>query len=256
MNLSSVFYLGSCLIKINPLTRDEVRYIRTRIHYIWIGSIFCMMAGIRSLLFVDDYDMLRKIYVDILSDAGYLVTDASDAEQCMQALSRNIPDLILLDIMMKPVDGWETLLQIRSYPPALGVPVVMISGKAILPAEVIRYGPMTDGFLRKPLQNAGLISSIAEFFRWFESLKEQCAGARTKGADDAVVTSYFSLKRQERAINRMLSIIQKEYGGENDNPTVDIIADSISEIEAFLDEISQKIEKIESELGGMLEKTT
>ncbi len=213
------------------------------------------MTSARSLLFVDDYDMLRKIYVDILSDAGYQVTGASGADQCMQALLREVPDLILLDIMMKPVDGWETLLQIRSYPPALGVPVIMISGKAILPVEVTRFGPLTDGFFRKPLQNAVLIASIAEFFRWFEALQGQCAEARAKGADDAAVASYFSLKRQERAINRMLSIIQKEYGGGSDQTEVNSIADSISEIITFIKEISQKIEIIESDLSGMLDIT-
>ncbi|MFH0968272.1 MAG: response regulator [Methanobacteriota archaeon] len=213
------------------------------------------MTGTRSLLFVDDYDMLRKIYVDILSDAGYQVTDASSAKQCMEALSKKIPDLILLDIMMKPVDGWETLLQIRAYPPALGVPVVMISGKAILPVEVIRYGPLIDGFLRKPLQNAILIASIAEFFGWFEALKVQCASARAKGADDSVVAEYFSLKRQDKAIKRMLSIIQKEYGGGSDRIAVDSITDSINEIETFHEGITQRLEIVEPRLSGMLDLT-
>ena len=209
-----------------------------------------MMVGTRSLLFVDDYDMLRKIYVDILSDAGYQVMDASGAEQCMQALTEKIPDLILLDIMMKPVDGWETLLQIRAYPPSSGIPVVMISGKAILPSEVTRYGPLTDGFLRKPLQNAALISSIAEFFTWFEALKTQCEEARAKGADDAAVTSYFSLMRQERAVNRMLEIIRNEYGAGSDQMAADIIAESISEIEKSLADITRKIQITEPGIKG------
>jgi two-component system, OmpR family, response regulator len=213
------------------------------------------MSGSRSLLFVDDYDMLRKIYVDILSDAGYQVMAASGAEQCMQALTRKIPDLILLDIMMKPVDGWETLLQIRSYPPALNVPVVMISGKAILPAEITRYGPLTDGFLRKPLQNATLIASIEEFFGWFEALTTQCDAARARGADEATVTSYFTLKRQERSVSRMLSIIRKEYGSGSDQMAAEIITDSINEIEDFIREISEKIATDEVGMNTMQDKT-
>jgi DNA-binding NtrC family response regulator len=206
------------------------------------------MADTRSLLFVDDYDMLRKIYVDILYDAGYQVIDAAGAEQCMQALSRNVPDLILLDIMMKPVDGWETLLQIRSYSPAIGIPVIMISGKAILPGEVTRYGPLIDGFLRKPLQNATLISSIADFFSWYEALKAQCDAARIQGINESTVTTFLSLKRQERAINRMLQIIRNEYGSGSDQMAAKIIADSIREIEILLEGISCRIKDAEEEM--------
>ena len=206
------------------------------------------MSGSRSLLFVDDYDMLRKIYVDILSDAGYQVMEAADAVLCMEALSKAIPDLILLDIMMKPVDGWETLLQIRSFPPAAGVPIVMISGKAILPAEVVRYGPLIDGFLRKPLQNAALIASIAEFLSWFEDLKAQCEDARAHGVDDASVASFFSLKRQDHSITRMLTMIRKEYGSGSDQMAADIIAESINEIEVFHTDI---IRKIQANVVGM-----
>ena len=208
-----------------------------------------MMVGVRSLLFVDDYDMLRKIYVDILTDAGYQVMDASGAEECMQALSRKVPDLILLDIMMKPVDGWETLLQIRSYPPSAHTPVVMISGKAILPAEVTRYGPLTDGFLRKPLQNAVLISAIAEFFEWYDELKKQCDAARAGGVDESVINSYFSLKRQERSIHRMLEIIRKEYGAGSDLMAAEIIADSIREIENALAGISTQIQNTDATIN-------
>ena len=64
------------------------------------------MSESRSLLFVDDYDMLRKIYAEIISNAGYRVAQAANADECMEALERDVPDLVLLDIMMKPVDGW------------------------------------------------------------------------------------------------------------------------------------------------------
>lgn len=207
------------------------------------------MSESRSLLFVDDYDMLRKIYAEIISNAGYRVAEAANVDQCMEHLQQEIPDLILLDIMMKPVDGWETLRRIRSYPPSAVVPVVMISGKAILPSEVIRYGPQIDGFMRKPLQNALLLSSISDFFSWIDNLKERCKQAREKNADESELSLYFSLKRQEHSVRRMLSIIHAEYSTSADMMAAQLIADSLKEVENFADDITQKILVMEARIG-------
>jgi CheY-like chemotaxis protein len=207
------------------------------------------MSESRSLLFVDDYDMLRKIYAEIITNAGYRVAEAANADECMESLKRDIPDLILLDIMMKPVDGWETLKRIRSYSPSSEVPVVMISGKAILPSEVIRYGPMIDGFMRKPLQNAVLLSSISEFFSWIEHLKSICDAARDNGIDTGMVASYFSLVRQKHSVQRMLAIINAEYSSSADMMAAQLIADSLKEVEMFAGEINRKIAAIEKETG-------
>ena len=146
----------------------------------------------------------------------------------------------------------ETLRRIRSFPPSSDVPVVMISGKAILPSEVIRYGPMIDGFMRKPLQNAMLLSSISDFFIWIEELSAKCTAAREKGANDLLVSSYFSLKRQEKSVRRMLSIIQTEYSSSEDMMAAQLIADSLKEVEVFAQGICEKISAVEDEIGSAI----
>jgi CheY-like chemotaxis protein len=207
------------------------------------------MADPRTLLFVDDYDMLRKIYREILTDAGYRVFEAASAAECMKSLSTDIPDLILLDIMMKPVDGWETLRMIRANPTTADLPVVMVSGKAVLPSEVTAYGPLIDGFLRKPLQNAVLISSIKDFFIWFDELKNQCEGARKGGADESAVSSYFTLRRQEKSMRLMLALIKREYESGGDMMANEIISDAIHKIEEFIEDICQKRLIVEKEIS-------
>ena len=209
------------------------------------------MSDDRSILFVDDYDMLRKIYVEILSTAGYRMMEAANADECMQSLAREVPDLILLDIMMKPVDGWETLRQIRSLPTSATVPVVMVSGKAILPSEVTAYGPLIDGFMRKPLLNSVLLSKIKDFFIWFDTLKEQCRTARSQGVDETIVSSYFSLMRQERSMTIMLDMIRKEYDSAGDQMAVGIINEAMQGIEVTIHDVSAKIQEYQGIMSAV-----
>ncbi len=203
------------------------------------------MSRARSVLFVDDYEMLRQIYVEILSTAGYRMMEAADCQECMAEVSRETPDLILLDIMMKPVDGWETLRQIRSNPGTREVPVIMVSGKAILPSEVTAYGPLMDGFMRKPLLNAVLLSTIRDFFTWFDDLNDRCRKARFRGVDEDLVTAYASLCRQERSIGIMYNLIRREYDTPGDQMTSDIIGEAMEKIEELAHGISERISEYE-----------
>jgi CheY-like chemotaxis protein len=193
--------------------------------------------------------MLRKIYVEILSEAGYQIQDAASADECMQVLSREIPDLILLDIMMKPVDGWATLIQIRDNLPSSQVPVIMISGKAILPQEVTQYGPLIDGYLRKPLQNVTLLNALSDFFTWYEKLSKEMNIAKTSGKDPNLVDSYFQLRREYHSVTHMYGMIQHEYDKTRDSITTNILADSFEEIDKHIAQLTQNIRDIESNLG-------
>lgn len=207
-----------------------------------------MILLTRSILFVDDYDMLRRIYMELLSDAGYRVMGAANADECMASLACEIPDLILLDIMMKPVDGWATLRMIRSFPPSSGIPIIMISGKAILPQEVTQYGPLIDGYMRKPLQNAFLISSIAEYFSWFDSLRDRCEAAITAGRNPDDVALFFTLKRQERSVHLMYWMIKTEYEKNRDPASPHILIDAFNSIEAYIADMTEQIQVVESHI--------
>lgn len=203
----------------------------------------------RSILFVDDYDMLRKIYLEILSDAGYEVQGASGAKECMESLSQGVPDLILLDIMMKPVDGWTTLNQIRTFSSSSQVPVIMISGKAILPQEITNYAPSIDGYLRKPLQNVTLLQSLEDFFIWFEKLTTECERARKNGGDPDLVDQYFSITREYRSSRQMNEMIHREYDKGRDNQPSDILTEAFAEIDSYIQTVEKKLRDTADKIG-------
>ncbi len=107
------------------------------------------MSAMRILV-VDDEADIRGLLKEILSEEGYLVEVAADAEQARAARARQTPDLVLLDIWMPGVDG-ITLLREWSQSAADGVQVVMMSGHGTIETavEATRLGALD--FVEKPL---------------------------------------------------------------------------------------------------------
>ena len=83
----------------------------------------------RSILIVDDDDRLREFVRVNLEMEGYLVREAAASRQGLAALEEEPPDLILLDVMMPQVDGWEMLRRVQERHGVGAIPVVMFSGK-------------------------------------------------------------------------------------------------------------------------------
>src|ERR671928_1523804 len=81
------------------------------------------------VLIVDDDPGLRRAVRASLEGEGYSVREAGNADEGMAALEDESPDLILLDVMMPEVDGWELLRQVQERHGTGAIPVVMFSGK-------------------------------------------------------------------------------------------------------------------------------
>jgi two-component system, NtrC family, nitrogen regulation response regulator NtrX len=116
------------------------------------------MSAMRILV-VDDEADIRGLLKEILSEEGYSVEVAADAEQARAARTRQMPDLVLLDIWMPGVDG-ITLLREWSQTAADGVQVVMMSGHGTIETavEATRLGAFD--FVEKPLSIAKLLRTV------------------------------------------------------------------------------------------------
>src|SRR5687767_12956489 len=82
------------------------------------------------VLIVDDDERVREYVRVNLEAEGYAVREASSAEEGLAVLEEESPDLILLDVMMPQVDGWEMLRRVQEHSGVGAIPVVMFSGKA------------------------------------------------------------------------------------------------------------------------------
>ena len=93
---------------------------------------------------------------------GYTVREAGSADEGLAAIAEAKPDLVLLDVMMPHVDGWEMLRQIQDQYGAGAIPVVMFSGKADEQAQMQATAGGAQAFVGKPFDLQQLIDQTKQ----------------------------------------------------------------------------------------------
>lgn len=114
----------------------------------------------KSILVVDDSPTVRKLIAGKLEKCGHDVICASDGVEAMERLDHFIPDLILLDITMPRMDGYQVCKTIRSNSSTKDVPVVMISGKDGFFDKVRGRMAGTTGYITKPFGPETLMKAV------------------------------------------------------------------------------------------------
>jgi excisionase family DNA binding protein len=114
------------------------------------------------VLVVDDDERMREYVRVNLEMEGYTVREAGDGEEGLKVLEESTPDLVLLDVMMPGVDGWEMLRRVQERHGVGTIPVIMFSGKVEEPAaeEAARRG--AQGFIGKPFNPQELIDQTKQ----------------------------------------------------------------------------------------------
>ncbi len=115
-----------------------------------------------TVLLVDDDERVRELVRVTLELEGYAVREAGSAEEGMAAIEERKPDLVLLDVMMPHVDGWEMLRRIQERHGAGAIPVVMFSGKVDDQAEAEAQSRGARGFVGKPFDLQQLVDQTKQ----------------------------------------------------------------------------------------------
>jgi excisionase family DNA binding protein len=114
------------------------------------------------VLIVDDDERLREYVRVNLEAEGYFVREAGSADEALSALGQESPDLILLDVMMPQVDGWETLRRIQEHTGVGAIPVIMFSGQVDERSAGDAASRGAQGFIGKPFDPRSLIESTKQ----------------------------------------------------------------------------------------------
>jgi len=114
------------------------------------------------ILLVDDDAGLREVVRVNLELEGYSVREAGSADEGLAAIEDARPDLILLDVMMPQVDGWEMLRRIQERHGVGAIPVVMFSGKVDEASEAAAQERGAKGFVGKPFDLDQLIAQTKQ----------------------------------------------------------------------------------------------
>jgi PAS domain S-box-containing protein len=89
----------------------------------------------RNLLLIDDDASLRRMFKEVLSGQDFVVATAANGEQGLKLAQQLQPDIIILDLMMPKMDGFQVLSKLRSDRTTLNIPVIVVSAKELTPTE-------------------------------------------------------------------------------------------------------------------------
>jgi excisionase family DNA binding protein len=120
-------------------------------------------SGAARVLVVDDDAGLRDFIRANLEADGYAVREAASADEGLAALDEEPPDLILLDVQMPKMDGWEMLRRVQERHGVEAIPVIMYSGKLDQAGDAESRG--AQAFIGKPLDPDRLLAATKQLLR-------------------------------------------------------------------------------------------
>jgi CheY-like chemotaxis protein len=117
----------------------------------------------RTILLVEDDDDARAIYSAMLSHAGFRVIEAIDGDEAVQSALGDTPDLILMDMNLPTVDGWEAARRIRTDTGGCAAPLIAFSALVDSTADLRKDSGLFDGFIAKPVRPVDLVRRVAAY---------------------------------------------------------------------------------------------
>jgi CheY-like chemotaxis protein len=116
----------------------------------------------RKILVVDDTDWNRDLLVQLLEDE-YTVLQAADGEQGVKTAEQDKPDLILMDLGMPVMDGWEATRRIKANDALKHIPIIAVTSHAMVGDEIDARKAGCDDYLSKPIDEDALLKKIKNF---------------------------------------------------------------------------------------------
>ncbi|PLX77456.1 MAG: two-component system response regulator [Desulfuromonas sp.] len=117
----------------------------------------------KKVLIVEDEETLLSLESILLSSKGYEVKGVMDGPSALEAVVNTKPDLVLLDIMLPGIDGYEVCRQIKANEATRHIPVVMLSAKKSKEDLVKGEQAGADWYITKPFKSAMVIETIQRF---------------------------------------------------------------------------------------------
>jgi DNA-binding response OmpR family regulator len=113
-----------------------------------------------NILIVDDQPDLAALMADVLSDAGHATRIASDGRSALADIQADPPDLLVLDVQMPELDGFEVATMLKADPATATIPIIMVSAQDGRGARMVGLESGAEDYLGKPVDPAELLAKI------------------------------------------------------------------------------------------------
>jgi two-component system cell cycle response regulator DivK len=117
----------------------------------------------KRILVVEDQEDDRQIIRDMLAGTDYEITEAEDGEQALTAVAKERPDLILMEIQLPSMDGYEAMRRIRTDPALSSVPIIAVTAYAPSAEEQKARAAGCSDFVPKPYSPHQLLAKIRNY---------------------------------------------------------------------------------------------
>jgi len=121
------------------------------------------MVTVKKVLIIDDDATFRNLVEQVFAQKGYQVLEAGSGREGLRLMFDQRPDLVLLDVVMPGIDGWQVCTRIREIS---DVPIIMITGRHKSEEDIVRgldYG--ADDYLTKPVRSKELVARVQAILR-------------------------------------------------------------------------------------------
>jgi two-component system cell cycle response regulator DivK len=118
-----------------------------------------------TILLVEDNLHNRKIFQGVLAHAGFKVVEAEDGGKALSAVTAERPDLILMDLSIPVVDGWECTRRLKADPATKSIPIIALTAHAMRGDEERARGAGCDGYLSKPISPKRVVEEVKRVLR-------------------------------------------------------------------------------------------
>ncbi|MEM1170003.1 MAG: response regulator [Cyanobacteria bacterium P01_H01_bin.35] len=188
----------------------------------------------KFILIVDDNPTNLSVLSEALRGAGFRSRVAMDGESALTLVERNQPELILLDVQMPGIDGFETCLRLKENPATASIPIIFTTALADIESKTKGFALGAVDYIAKPFEQGEVIARVKvhlQLKHLTESLEEQVC-ARTNALQKAQV----QLVQQEKlsSLGEMISGI----GHELNNP-INFIVNNIEPLEEYITGVSK-----------------
>jgi len=115
-----------------------------------------------KILVIEDQEDNRRILRDLLTSTGYEVIEAVTGSEGVQMAVSEQPDLILMDIQLPGIDGYEATRQIKAYPDLQQTPIIAVTSYALSGDDAKAYAAGCDDYVTKPFSPKALLNKVRQ----------------------------------------------------------------------------------------------
>jgi two-component system cell cycle response regulator DivK len=117
----------------------------------------------KRILVIEDQEDNRQILRDLLGTAGFDMIEAADGQEGVAAATKERPDLILMDIQLPIMDGYEATRRIKAIPELKAIPIIAVTSYALSGDEAKAMAAGCDAYVTKPYSPRQLLAKVKEY---------------------------------------------------------------------------------------------